>query len=131
MRAPKAEMLTTFDAAVRELEPALQTMKVEAIAIRGQPVFKNSEVREGNDERAEVHEAASALLAALDAEKDLLLIGIGTFADLAAIDDSKPPPFIENLAKSLVVAAAGHLIGEAMGASLQHSTKAPQSPPLA
>ena len=125
LRAPNAKMFATLDAAVRDLAPALRVMNVESIAARGFPVIKSSEVREATVERDAVQAAASNLRDAIDAETLQLISGVGAFSALAAIDDSSPPSFIEALATSLLIAATGHVFGEAMGAFLQHITTAP------
>lgn len=122
-RAPNAEMITTFDAAVHELAPALRTMNVESIGARGQQHVTNSEARESTREHADVNAAAANLKDAIDAEKDLLLAGFDSFSKLAQLDDSSPPSFIEAVAKSLLLAATGHLFGEAMGAFMQRVTR--------
>ena len=44
------------------------------------------------------------------------MTGIGAFCDLAMIEDEdEPPSFLEAVAKSLIIAALGHVVGEQMG----------------
>lgn len=122
-REPHADMLATFNEAVRAITPALQSMNVQPIVARRRIELNEGESDEATAEKDSVVKAAGNLENAIDAESLQLISGVGAFTALAAIDDSSPPSFIESLATSLLIAATGHLFGEAMGAFLQRVTE--------
>lgn len=93
-REPHAEMLATFEIAVRAIAPALQSMNVQPIAARRRVDLNEGEAQEATAEKDKVLEAAANLKDAIDAESLQLISGVGAFSDLASIDDSSPPSLI-------------------------------------
>lgn len=115
-RAPNARMVGHLESTIRELDPVLQQMGVAPVGQRVTPALKDDETAESQVEQRRVTQASLNLLAAIDLERDATVAGISAFCrDQMIEDEEDAPSFVEAVAKSLVIAAVGHLIGEQVG----------------
>lgn len=123
-RAPNANMVGHVESVLRDLDPALVRIGVAPVGARPTPALIDDETAESEGEKKRVTQASQDLLAAIETERGATVTGIRKFClDQMIEDDDEPPSFVEAVAKSLLIAAVGHLIGEQVGKLLGNVAK--------
>jgi|GEM_PF-4365179 len=122
-RAPNAKMVEHVEASVRELDPVLRTLGVAPVGQRPTPALIDDETQESQAESKAVTEAAADLVAAITLEYNATASGIDGFWRDQMIEDDDDTSFVEAVAKSLLVAVVGHVIGEQVGKLLGNLAK--------